>query len=249
LQELNAEGVDFVCCSLPEADAMLSGGQVRPLGVMADSRVPGFEEVPTFKEQGHAWSIAGWRGIAVPRDTPPQRFEVLADALDQIARSDQLATFMRNAGFNLSREDPHAFAATLERQDELFGNVLTGSAFASLSGEHFGPMIFPTVIATLLVLTLGIVVWQKPRDAAPTLAKNASLWPPAIVLAMALIYLLAAESLGFVVTATVMVGGLLAFLRVPLPTAALIGMSLSAVVYQVFAIGLRVPLPHGLLGW
>ena len=45
---------------------------------MADARVPGFEEVPTFKEQGHDWSIAGWRGIALTR---------LADAGEEAAHS------------------------------------------------------------------------------------------------------------------------------------------------------------------
>ena len=39
LQELMAGGVDVVCCSLPEADALLSAGKVRCLGVMADERV------------------------------------------------------------------------------------------------------------------------------------------------------------------------------------------------------------------
>ena len=61
--------------------------------------------------------------------------------LDEIARSDELATFMGNAGFNLSREGPDEFAKTLEQQDELFRDILTGPAFRSMSGEHFGPMI------------------------------------------------------------------------------------------------------------
>ena len=37
---------------------LLAAGKVRCLGVMADERVAGFEEVPTFKEQGHDWSLA-----------------------------------------------------------------------------------------------------------------------------------------------------------------------------------------------
>jgi tripartite-type tricarboxylate transporter receptor subunit TctC len=249
LQELNASGVDFVCCSLPEADVMLAGGQVRALGVMADSRVPGFELIPTFKEQGHDWSIAGWRGIAAPLDTPQERLDVLTDALDRIASSDELATFMGNAGFNLSREGPDAFAATLARQDELFEQVLTGPAFRSLQGEHFGPMIFPAMIAGLLLLTLGIVAWQARSDPADEPAAESNPKSAAMVLAAALFYLVAAETLGFVATAAVLVAGLLMLLRVGLATAGLIGVCLSVVVYQVFSVGLRVPLPRGLLGW
>ena len=249
LQELNAGGVDFVCCSLPEADAMLAGKQVRCLGVMADARVPGFEDVPTFDEQGHDWSIAGWRGIAAPRETPPQRLKGLAEALDHIAHSDELVTFMGNAGFNLSREGPEEFAETLASQDELFRDVLTGPAFTALSGEHFGPMIFPAVIAALLALTLGTVVWQTRREAAPQAEDAPSMKPAVRVIVAAVFYLLAAESLGFVLTAAMMVVGLLACFRVRLPLALGLGALLSVAVYQIFAIGLRVPLPRGLLGW
>ncbi len=196
MQELNAGGVDFVCCSLPEADAMLSGKQVRCLGVMAETRVPGFEEVPTFQEQGHDWSIAGWRGIAAPRDTPPERLAFLAEALDEIAHSEQLIAFMGDAGFNLSREGPDEFAATLARQDELFRDVLTGPAFTSLSGEHFGPMIFPVAIAALLVLTLGTVAWQTRRESASPPDESSSLRPAVLVVVAAIFYLVAAESFG-----------------------------------------------------
>ena len=249
IQELNAGGVDFVCCSLPEADAMLAGGQVRALGVMADSRVPGFEQVPTFKEQGHGWSIAGWRGVAAPRDTPQDRLDVLAAALDRIANSDQLAEFMGNAGFNLSREGPAEFAATLAYQDELFEEVLTGPAFQSLQGEHFGPMIFPAFIAVLLLLASIVVIWQSRRQPAAELSASANRKPAVLVLAAALIYLMVAESLGFVLTAMLLVVGLLVCLRVKVPVAAAIGVLMSIAVYQVFAVGLRVPLPQGLLGW
>jgi hypothetical protein len=46
-----------------------------------------------------------------------------------------------------------------------------------------------------------------------------------------------------------MVAGLLAVFRVRVPLALGLGAVLSVVVYQIFAIGLRVPLPRGLLGW
>ena len=230
---------------------MLAGGQVRCLGVMADQRVPGFENVPTFAEQGHEWSIAGWRGIAAPKGTPPERLEILSEALDGIAHSDELIEFMRQAGFNLSREGPDEFAKTLERQDELFKEVLTGPAFTSLSGEHFGPTIFPACIAGLLALACGSVYWQARRGGMEPVPQTESndLKAPLLVIIATLFYLVAAEHLGFVITAAVMLTGLLLCFRVR-PTLAIgLGLGLSVVVYQVFAIGLRVPLPRGLLGW
>ncbi len=35
LQELLSGGIDFICCSLPEADTLMEAGQIRALGVMA----------------------------------------------------------------------------------------------------------------------------------------------------------------------------------------------------------------------
>ena len=288
LQELNAGGVDMVCCSLPEADALLAGGRVRCLGLMADERLAGFEEVPTFKEQGHEWSLAGWRGMAAPRDTPPERLAVLEQAMDVIGKSQALEEFMNSAGFKLDLAGPESFAETLAQQDEEFREILTSAAFSSMSGEHFGPMIFPGTIAALLIVALGCVAWKHRQSAAPTesvasatndsaqpvisqpattrpavvnfgpaasLAPTASLAPatslaPAVsVVVAAAFYILAAEWLGFVITAALVVGGLLAAFHVRWSVAVVLACATSPIVYQAFAIGLRVPLPRGLLGW
>ena len=65
----------------------------------------------------------------------------------------------------------------------------------------------------------------------------------------AVFYLVAAELLGFVLTAAMMVTGLLVCFGVRVPVSFGLGTLLSVAVYQVFAIGLRVPLPRGLVGW
>lgn len=170
IQELLAGGVDFICCSLPEADAVLSGGQVRCLGVMADERDAAFEDVPTFIEQGHAWAIAGWRGLAAPRETPPERLEILSAAVNRVTESGAFAEFMDSAGFNVSLEDPEEFGQTLAHQDRLFGDILSRDAFRQVSGEHFGPMMFPAMIAIALLLTLPVVVLDIRREAVASAA-------------------------------------------------------------------------------
>jgi tripartite-type tricarboxylate transporter receptor subunit TctC len=164
IQELLAGGVDFICCSLPEAEAVLSGGQVRCLGVMADARLGGYGEVPTFREQQHDWAMAGWRGIAAPRDTPSETLELLAGAIDRVTRDRAFVDFMAASGFVLELQGPDDFAQTLRQQDELFGDILTQPAFGSVAGEHFGPMMFPIGIAVALVVTLGVVVAQARRE-------------------------------------------------------------------------------------
>jgi tripartite-type tricarboxylate transporter receptor subunit TctC len=59
-------------------------GQVRILGVMAESRFPGAPDVPTFREQGVDVVIGSARGIVLPAATPApvrQRWEAAIAAL------------------------------------------------------------------------------------------------------------------------------------------------------------------------
>ncbi|KPK43583.1 MAG: ABC transporter substrate-binding protein, partial [Phycisphaerae bacterium SG8_4] len=47
-QELMAGGLDVLVCSVPEAQVLLKADKIRCLGVMADERLPGYPEIPTF---------------------------------------------------------------------------------------------------------------------------------------------------------------------------------------------------------
>ena len=255
IQELNAGGVDFICCSLPEVDALLASGDVRCLGVMSDERVGGFEQVPTFKEQGHDWSIAGWRGLAAPIGIPADRLERLEAAIGELAHSEELRDFMSQAGFNLSLEGSEQFAQTLSRQDLIFKKVLTGPAFTTIKGEQFGAMLFPLMILTLLVGLLAVLIWksfvsQKSRRPEPLV------WPKLFgVITICVFYWLVSETVGFLLGAILLIIAVglmvspreqrLGNMKLTVPFAFLF----SVLVYQGFAIWLSVPLPRGWWGW
>lgn len=54
--------------------------QVRVLAVAADKRHPALPEVPTFRELGYDIMGGAFRGVAVPKDTPKEITDTLADA-------------------------------------------------------------------------------------------------------------------------------------------------------------------------
>src|SRR4030095_5739956 len=128
LQELMAGGVDLVACSLPEAQALLSAGRVRSLGVMADARAPQFQDVPTFKEQGVDWALGTLRGLAVPKDTPPERVRILAEAVQRVVEGDAYREAMQRSGFTPVYEDPAQFTASLVELDQRLGGLLNSEA-------------------------------------------------------------------------------------------------------------------------
>jgi tripartite-type tricarboxylate transporter receptor subunit TctC len=255
LQELLAGGIDVVSCSLPEAQALLSAGRIRSLGVMADARVAQFPDVPTLKEQGVDWTLGTLRGLGAPRDTPPDRIQVLSAAVKRVVESEAYQSSMKRSGFTPAYEDPARFRATLAQTDERLGGLLRSEAFRGLAVKQFGPMFFPAVLAVALgLVAFGLIVAARKPASVP--AAEAASTPPAgaarrftEVLVGIGLYIALAETLGFVVTAAVLLLAHLLSLRTRPAVAVPVAILLVPAAYHVFAVILRVPLPRGLLGW
>lgn len=251
LQEMMAGGLDIVSCSLPEARSLLQAGEIRSLGVMSDERLAQFPDVPTFKEQGVEAGFAAWRGVGMPAGTPDPVHEKLVHSLTAVATGQEFRDFMTAGGFNWAFEGPSEFGQTLTRLDASFGALLTSDAFRDMGDEIVGPMAFPAILGGL-----GLIVFVTLL-ASGGLRKTASSdtfsWRGArrvsVILAAILLYLLVAESLGFVLTAFAIVAFLMWHLAVRWPVALMVSLVIVVVVYQIFAIYLRVPLPRGIFGW
>jgi tripartite-type tricarboxylate transporter receptor subunit TctC len=253
-QELLAGGVDVVATSLPEGFALLSAGRVRALGVMAGERAAQFPDVPTFKEMGVDWELGTIRGIAAPKDTPADRVAVLAAALKRVVEGDEYQRSMRTAGFTPSYEDPAQFSATLARTDEQLGALLGSDAFRGIGTTQFGPMFFPRLLIGALVLVSLALLVARPRaldrdPGARLPVMPGAAWRFAEVLLWIVLYVALAETLGFIVTAGVLLLVYLIRLGTRPLVAAPLALLLIPAVYYVFAVLLRVPLPRGILGW
>jgi tripartite-type tricarboxylate transporter receptor subunit TctC len=251
LQELMAGGVDIVASSLPEARALLEAGEIRALGVMSEDRVTQFPDVPTLKEQGVEGTVGVWRGVAVPDGTDPAAVAVLTPALERAVTSDDFRTFMEQAGFNWDYQGPDAFTATLADLDTRFGTILGSDAFADLGKGVVGPRVFPAVLGVLGLLTLAVLLStrQLQRTDGSDVTSHEGALRAGAVLTGVVFYLLAGDSLGFVLTAFVIMVGLMRLLAVRWGVALVVAAPVSATIYQVFANLLRVPLPRGVFGW
>jgi hypothetical protein len=246
--------VDVVSCSVPEAQSLVDAGEIRALAVMADERLPGVPEVPTLQETGVDWTIATWRGLALPPGVPADRFRVLEEAARGVVESDEYARFLDQAGFGFADEGPERFGETMAEEDEAFGEIFASPAFASIREQTYGPWLFPTVIGLLtgLALVLSIVGrgreggeggMERPGVASGGLARVAG------AVGVVVLYLLVADALGYVVTSALLLFGFFLLLRVRLPVAAFTSVVVAAASYHVFGVLLRVPLPWGVLGW
>ena len=72
---------------MSEIVGFLKSGDVRALAVLTEERVPGFDDIPTAKEQGLDVVAVNWRGLYIPRGVSDDTFNSWADKLQKVADS------------------------------------------------------------------------------------------------------------------------------------------------------------------
>ena len=92
--------------------AIQQKGKMRMLAVASEKRLPQFPDVPTFKELGVDWVDGAYRGIGVPKSTPPELRKQISDLIDQINKEPDTRKRMYELGFEVT--DIKAFCARLE---------------------------------------------------------------------------------------------------------------------------------------
>ncbi|WP_340119371.1 tripartite tricarboxylate transporter substrate-binding protein [Pelagibius sp. 7325] len=73
---------------MSEIVGFIRSGEVRALAVLTEERVPGFEDIPTAREQGYDVVAVNWRGLYVPKGISDERFDEWAARLKTVAESD-----------------------------------------------------------------------------------------------------------------------------------------------------------------
>jgi tripartite-type tricarboxylate transporter receptor subunit TctC len=250
LQELMAGALDIVACSLPEGQILLNAGKLRCLGVMTDARLPSFPDVPTFRELGVDWQISAYRGIMVPVGVPQDRLRILEAAVLKAARSDVYLEFLDRTGAGAAALPSVQFRAFLAKTDAEFGSIMKSKAFADVT-RKYDAMFFPKILLSMfsvLAITFMLSGGLRRAELVADISRPVVM-DIAVVVGGISFYLLAAEVVGFVVTAMVLLMIVFVRLRVRLPVALAVTVILVPMVYHLFAIYLRVPLPRGWFAW
>ena len=105
---------------------------------------------------------------------------------------------------------------------------------------------------TLVLSAIGV---QAVRHSAPPPHELPASTNPrnyvgfALILGSALIYVLLAETVGFVLLSSLILLGLSLWMGARFRWAIALAIVFPVAIYQLFAHGLRVPLPQGWLGW
>ncbi len=94
--------------------------RIRPLAVAMEKRHPLMPDVPTFKELGVDWVDGAYRGIGVPKSTPPETRKRISDmwlALNNDAEMKELAA---KSGFELVNIGTEQMDAFMKEKTKLY---------------------------------------------------------------------------------------------------------------------------------
>ena len=83
---------------MSEIVGFLKAGEVRAIAVLSEERIPGFDDIPTAKEQGYDVVAVNWRGMYIPKGVSDDTFNLWADRLKKVAESDEWKESMKANG-------------------------------------------------------------------------------------------------------------------------------------------------------
>jgi len=83
------------------AFAINNKGKVRALAVAMDKRHPLLPDVPTFRELGVDWVDGAYRGIGVPKSTPPEARKRISDLWMALNKDPEMKELAAKSGFEL----------------------------------------------------------------------------------------------------------------------------------------------------
>ncbi|CAN1525471.1 PBP2_Bug_TTT domain containing protein [Burkholderiaceae bacterium] len=94
--------------------------RVRPLAVAMDKRHPLIPDVPTFKELGVNWVDGAYRGIGVPKSTPPEQRKRLSDLWMALNNDPEMKDLAAKSGFELVNVGLEQMDAFMKERAQLY---------------------------------------------------------------------------------------------------------------------------------
>jgi tripartite-type tricarboxylate transporter receptor subunit TctC len=110
------------------AFAINNKGRVRALAIAMATRHPLLPDVPTFKELGVDWVDGAYRGIGVPKSTPPEARKKLSDMWATLNTEPEMKELAAKSGFELVNVGIEQMDAFMKEKTKLYteGAALLG---------------------------------------------------------------------------------------------------------------------------
>jgi tripartite-type tricarboxylate transporter receptor subunit TctC len=88
--------VDVIITDAASANAHYSTGRLRPLAVTGATRMPGFPNLPTMREEGVPdFEVGGWFATYFPAKMPPEVVATMREIIRKAAKASYLADLLK----------------------------------------------------------------------------------------------------------------------------------------------------------
>ncbi|MFM9992572.1 MAG: tripartite tricarboxylate transporter substrate binding protein [Burkholderiaceae bacterium] len=100
--------------------ALVNSTRVRALAIAMEKRHPLLPDVPTFKELGVNWIDGAYRGIGVPKSTPPEARKRLSDLWSTLNNDPEMKDLASKNGFELVNIGVEQMDAFMRERTQLY---------------------------------------------------------------------------------------------------------------------------------
>ncbi len=130
-REVAAGAIQGVFTFYAQGKPLVDDGKARALAVATPQRLPGWPDVPTFRELGYDIDFRGFVGLAAPAKTPKPIIDYLNKELNAVVQSELFKQRMGELGMTVPAENtPEKYDAYLRAETVRQGEIakLTGAA-------------------------------------------------------------------------------------------------------------------------
>ena len=106
-------------------------GQLRPIAVASDTRLPELPDVPTMAEAGLPdFEVSSWNGLAAPAGTPQPIIDRLNKEIDKILSEPEMTERVQGLGAQTVGGSPEKFAAYVQAEIKKWREVVETSGIS-----------------------------------------------------------------------------------------------------------------------
>ena len=117
--------IDLVVNAYGGLRPQIEAGQIRPLAVTSESRLPELPDVPTMAETGVPhYIVTSWNSLYGPKAMPDQAVDILRRATTQVLQDPTVQARFKEAGFEASALPTDALDQRMRSEIERWGQVI-----------------------------------------------------------------------------------------------------------------------------
>jgi tripartite-type tricarboxylate transporter receptor subunit TctC len=124
IQAILAGQVDATVVAPGALSVHVQAGKLRVLAVTSAQRIAEFKDVPTFKERGVDVAIGTWRGLMLPKGTPPEIVKRWSELTRKVVADPKYQETLKKLNVNSIYEEGDAFTAVMKQDNEVFKRLV-----------------------------------------------------------------------------------------------------------------------------